>query len=104
GPDWAEQLEREVFDDLMLPLPQVIISQGPAAPSINARVQAVTEKLIDYDRRLQAEIDTIFARDREPLSRLIGSDAPRRPRVLLITTLFSTVLQHSTRDAAQGFT
>ena len=37
------------------------------------------------------------------LAALFGPSPPRRPRVLLLTTRFSSVLQYSTRDAAEGF-
>jgi hypothetical protein len=49
-------------------------------------------------------VDAYYAElAREELAALLGPRPPRQPRVLLMTTRFSTVLQYSTRDAADAF-
>jgi hypothetical protein len=104
GPDWDAALERELLDDRYLPVPSVTVGQGYDTPRIQERLRVITQKLVDREAELAAGIDQHY----EDLGAADFADAfagaaGRRPRVLLLTTRFSTVLQYSTRDTADAF-
>ena len=104
GRDWATRLAEAVDRDPMLGVPSVMLLQGLEGPAIQAQVQSLTADVIEQDRRLDAAVrGNAQALRPADLAELFGPNPPRRPRVLLVTTRFSTVLQYSTRDAAAGF-
>ncbi|CAN5607751.1 hypothetical protein BH10PLA1_BH10PLA1_00590 [soil metagenome] len=104
GPDWQQQAETELLGDLLTPLPCVTINQGISAAAIAAGLQVMQTKLGAADAGRKAEIEAYYLRvaDNDLINRF-GSFPVVPPRVLLITTRFSTVLQYSTRDAAEAF-
>jgi hypothetical protein len=104
GPGWIEQA-REVFvDEPYNPPPLFQVTQTATPAPVHAAVKELLDSLFpEYERaRLDAALhySAVTASD---LAALFGPTPPRRPRVLLITTRRSTVIQYSTRDAAEGF-
>ncbi len=104
GADCGDQFERRMMSDSFLPYPVLSIPQG-LDRGIGQRLQTVLQKRAARDARYAAQVEAYYATDRrEELVQLFGDNPPRMPRVMLITTRFSTVLQYSTRDAAEAFT
>ncbi|MDB5329017.1 MAG: hypothetical protein JWP03_168 [Phycisphaerales bacterium] len=104
GPDWLDSVERALHADPFLPCPAITIGQGLGPAPIQAELGELLRKIGKADEQTAAAVEQYYAAtDRTALASLFGENPPRRPRVLLMTTRFSTVLQYSTRDAAAGF-
>jgi hypothetical protein len=104
GPQWDVELSDVLLGDLLLACPTTSVAQGFGAEPIQARVREVLQAVMDWGAELGREADRYY-RDVTVghLADLFGPNPPRRPRVLLLTTRFSTVLQYSTRDSAAAF-
>jgi hypothetical protein len=87
-----------------LPLPHALVRQGPQGQSIADRYTKAKQRISD---RLDAQRRRIHnryaARTDEQYRTLFTGQADRRPRVMLLTSRFTTVLQHATADAAAAF-
>lgn len=104
GPAWQQAYEEEVLDDMLTPPPALTVNQGIDVAKIAAGLQMTQSKLAAADVARKAEIEAYYANVPEAhWANAFGSFPDRQPRVLLITTRFSTVLQYSTKDAAQAF-
>jgi hypothetical protein len=103
GADWKEQFRSIVSSDRMLPLPAALVRQSPAAAEIEAVLRATAQELASQDEQFAARIrQRDQVRGPEHYSAAIRGHAGRKPRALLLTTRFSTVLQYSTRDMASA--
>ncbi len=104
GPDWEEQFAKTFFDDLYLSWPGAKVSLSVQAAAIAGRVAARSEKFAEVCRQWRQTARDYYAQlSREELMAVMGDNPPRPPRVLVLTTRFSTVLQHSCRDVARAF-
>jgi hypothetical protein len=104
GPTWREDITHVLTNDPYLPCPAVTICQGIDSAPLAAALRDLVQVMVERDARLKSQVDAYYAElAREELVALLGPTPPRQPRVLLMTTRFSTVLQHSTRDAADAF-
>jgi hypothetical protein len=104
GPDWAHALNDAVQQQPSIGLPITMIQQGLDAATIRDEVQAALQRLAARDTADKREIENYCAAlTPEYLADLFGPNPPRAPRVALITTRFSTVLQFATRDTAEAF-
>jgi hypothetical protein len=104
GPTWQGDLAAAVQADPFLGLPAVTVAQGPRGAEVRVAIEAMTSKVAEADRQQAAELATYYhLLGPADLADVMAGRADRRPRVLLLTTRFSTVLQYSTRDAARGF-
>ncbi len=103
GPDWLDRWENRALADLHLPLPKFGIGLGMASAAVEAGVATVLAKVLELDAgfRRMAEEHYAGVSDTDTAAALTGRGG-RRPRALLLTTRFSTVLQHSTRDMADA--
>lgn len=103
GADWAEQFHRELLTDSFLPFPAAYQISGMDPGSVEKAFRETGEALMESDRQLAQQIaESYSTMDAQTLAPLFGENPPRRPRVLLITSLFTTVLQYSTADAAEA--
>jgi len=104
GEQWDEQYQRTLTEDLYLPVASLTVGQGYDTPRIQERLRAIVQRLVDRDAEFATEIgryyDELGAAD---FAAAFAGRADRPPRVLLLTTRFSTVLQYSTRDTAAAF-
>ncbi len=104
GEDWPRQVEAALDADPYLYLPRGYLCLEPDRAPFDAAITALVDS---RGRQQQADIATAQAhydaRDEEELIRVLGDDPPRKPRVLFITTRFSTVLQYATRDTRRAF-
>lgn len=96
GTGWDERLASTLTSDLFLPAPSVMVGQGFDGQSIQRRLREILQNLVELDGALAAEVERYYASGPR-------DDTGGRPRVLLLTTRFSTVLQYSTRDTAAAF-
>ncbi len=104
GSTWREDITHVLTNDPYLPCPAVTVCQGLESAPLAAALRDLSQVMVERDARLKAQVDAYYAElAREELAALLGPRPPRQPRVLLMTTRFSTVLQYSTRDAADAF-
>lgn len=104
GPTCTKDLESRVAEDPYLPLPVTTISQCPRAVEVNAEVMGVIQRVLAAQEQDQERARAYYAQlSDEELGAVFGPNPPRQPRIMLITTRFSTVLQYATRDAAEAF-
>ncbi|MEX2212716.1 MAG: hypothetical protein WD768_01225 [Phycisphaeraceae bacterium] len=120
GKDWAKDFERALEADLMLPPPVALLEQsvqrGVIGESINLIIESYNSRAAQWkadaqqwyesqsgEERRERWIHAAAACDTPRISPAKGDAEQDRPRVLLLTTRFSTVLQYATRGAAEGF-
>ena len=104
GADWQTRVEATLGADLFLSSPSLMVGQGFDAPRIQAGLREAVAKLVALDKELAAQIERRYAgRRAADFAARFAGNRPGRPRVLLLTTRFSTVLQYSTRDTAAAF-
>jgi len=104
GADWDAVLLKTLNDDLFLPFPEINVRLGAGAVAIEAKLKDVLQKILLEDGRLNSVnrkyYESLTAAD---YAAVFSDHPPRPPRVLLITSRFTTVLQYSTADAAEAF-
>lgn len=104
GPQWASELHAALEHDAYLPLPERPVRMSIDGEQIDGALREVIAALARGDKRVADRVARRYrSRSAERLAPLFGEHPPRQPRVLLLTTRFSTVLQHSTRDLAAAF-
>ena len=119
GDGFAERFAHAINDDLLLPPPASMVAQGSDRQAIMDQIQPVTQ---DLQRRHRGLIEQVWryydtwnhlesAAAFDSVARFANGSATdeppplpaqphRRPRVLLLTSRFTTVLQYAMRDAA----
>jgi hypothetical protein len=104
GPNWAAELERLAADDPFTGLPLYVIGQGLAGGAMRERLDAMNAAVVERDAGIRERVEDYYRTlPVDGLAAPFDANPPRRPRVLLLTTRFSTVLQYSTRDTAEAF-
>lgn len=104
GPDWSAQMAAAFAGDPMLPFPATGVAHGVAGNAIQPRVQKLAADITRRAEQLAAANTAHYASvDTAELAAVFGGDPPRPPRVLAITSRYTTVLQHSTRDVMAAF-
>ena len=104
GDGWDDRLEQMLRDDVYLPCPMLTLGLGLDAPRIQAGLREILRDLAHRSEILTTAVERHYASvNPSNLATLFTGAGPRRPRVLLVTTRFSTVLQYSTRDTAAAF-
>lgn len=103
GADWASQLAVATQAQPGMGLPAVTLKQGPDGASIHQQLSPLFVAVAEHEAAAKRVVDEHYATfSPGRLAGLFGPNPPRRPRVLLLTTRFSTVLQYSTRDTANA--
>jgi len=104
GTGWEERLEATLLGDLFLASPSLMVGQGSAAPQIQAALRSIVGRQVALDNARAATIERHYAaKSAGDFATRFDTARPGRPRVLLLTTRFSTVLQYSTGDTAAAF-
>ena len=107
GAGWQGAFHDALRDDQFLPAPSIWVSQGFDTPrireGIGATMQSCAARDDDTVRRIETYYATRSTRDFASAFASAGMAGQRPPRVLLLTTRLSTVLQYSTRDTAAAF-
>ncbi len=102
GPEWTEAYRTAWQDDPWTPQPGAALCPDPASAQalatalreLSEAYQALGRGLIDHAKQRYAE------RDEEAWWALFGDDPPRKPRMVVLTSRFTTVLQYASRDTA----
>jgi hypothetical protein len=103
GQSWAKDFEQELQSDLFLQFPESHICQSSDYPTIDAVFHKVLDRLLEMDRRAGEESEKIYSgATGQSLAELFSQRPSRPPRVLLITSRFTTVLQYSSAHAAEA--
>ena len=103
GANYALEARACLLGDLFNPPPMFEISQSPHAKAISGVVVEILDALFVRYKELQAAVFHHYASvTAEQLASLFSGAPPRQPRMLLITTRNSSVLQYSTQDVAEG--
>ncbi|MCP9861437.1 hypothetical protein [Cyanobium sp. Cruz-8H5] len=103
GRDCVAEFRGSMLADLYLPFPQVTLANAPDGTQLAGQLPQAMRDLVACDARLEQQLSRRYAD--LPVDRLIRATSPDRdrpPRALLVTTRFSTVLQHSTADTARA--
>lgn len=104
GETWMDDLHSALENDPYLPLPERPVRMSIAPDELDAMLRNVIAAVQESERKVAGRVKRRYASlDAAKLAMLFGDEPPRPPRVLLLTTRFSTVLQHSTRDLASAF-
>lgn len=104
GHDWSRQLRQKCFADLMIPYPQITLRLGMDSDEIQKELQSFLVDIAQLDGRARLQVQSYYQHlSREELVGVSGPKPYRKPRVMMITTRFSTVLQYSARDTADAF-
>ncbi|HET6247103.1 MAG TPA: hypothetical protein VFE47_05330 [Tepidisphaeraceae bacterium] len=104
GAGWERQFRAAIMGDLMLPCPHVTIALGLESDAIQKVVDGTIARLQAGDEQYREIIENYYASLKPAeLTAVFGENPPRKPRVLFLTTRFSTVLQFSTRDTVAAF-
>lgn len=103
GQNWDAEYEKCLCNDPFLACPSMLVGQSIGTQDIGRRLAAIAKKMAAMDEANAREIEAYYGSyDPGKLGTLLNSPAQRKPRALLLTTRFSTVLQHSTRSMAQA--
>ncbi len=98
------RFEQAFEADDYLPLPHALVRQGPQGQAIADRYDKARQRIRQRIDARQRRINTRYAaRAEDDLAALFAGQAARRPRVMFMTSRFTTVLQHATADAAAAF-
>ena len=104
GPKWLEQYRLDALTNRCLPFPNTTLKLGINPAPIEQGVIQVIGELSAMDRKYAKEVSDYYASlPADHFEKMLSNNPPRMPRILLMTTRFSTVLQYSTRDTAEAF-
>ena len=104
GLEWAQSFRDEFFSDLFRMYPNITIRTGLSSDAIEEELAKFLKEVAALDTRLVEEIQAHYARmTTEDWLDVLGEHPKRQPRVLVITTRFSTVLQYSAGDTTDAF-
>lgn len=108
GPGCIDDYRKALEGNPYLPLPELVIWLGLTGEATRAGVEGVNAQTREKENQAAARIEAQYAGDEARLgpgeaAALWGEKPPRPPRVLIATSRFSRVLQHSARDARDGF-
>ncbi len=105
GPDWFNQFRAAILREPDLGYPRLFVTHGRTGETIAQQLTPLERELSEILALLKTDVEaharTLTAAG---LAELLGENPPRPPRILFFTSRFTTVLQHSTRDAAAAFT
>lgn len=104
GPEWEAQYADATLNDLMLPRPACIINTGLEREAIAAGMTRVKNRAVEQDEANYAAMcERYDQKSLDGFIQALGHQAGRPPRVLFVTSKFTTVLQYATRDTADAF-
>lgn len=104
GDNYLDQARECLVAEAFNPSPVIEIGQSPNLAAIAEGVRGLLAGFVAGHRATQARINAYYASiPDEHWREVFDGIRSRKPRVLLLTTRLSSVLQYSTRDAAEGF-
>lgn len=103
GSDVQGQLLNLLLSDKGLTPPTAVFPQGLSGVAMLESVKQVQAHLNELQAQLGQQIASTYrTRPHALWTALLSDKPPRTPRALLMTSRFTTVLQHSTRDVAEA--
>jgi len=103
GADWALQIESLLRKRVYLPYPEHFLALSMVGVMMEKRIHQLAADFVTWEEGMVREIHERYAgRTREAWVELLSDSPPRPPRAMLITSRFTTVLQYSTKDIAEG--
>ncbi len=104
GPQWETQLHEALLTDQYLPTPSEVVTQSLRGDQIKQHLTQITRtRQATHSQARQQVMAYYQSVTPQQLVSLLGPDPPRPPRVLVLTSRFTTVLQHASRDAMDAF-
>ena len=100
GPKAAAEYEQRLVHETMLEKPYVVLGRDQRREAMNELLRRARQETADREAQWRRRIVRHYA-DFDCPALTVGQAA--RPKVLLITCRFTTVLQHSTADCEQAF-
>ena len=103
GAGWDERLFADLAAEPTRIPPLRTIAATEPRPEIDAAMAEIERRWDELNEQRKSDVARYYAglADDELLA-VLGSHPPRRPRMLLITSLYTTVLQYSTYDSADA--
>lgn len=103
GPSWVDELSQDLIDEPTRIAPARAETVDLPRPEIDRGLEEVHRRQNAEHARRRERLNSYYeAYDDTQLPDLLSDRPVRRPRALLITSRFSSVLQYSTRDAAHA--
>ncbi len=96
GPRWREELDQAMRTDLFLPPPAFFVHQHRHSASLGQQAQASIQLRVQLQNQLLQSLEAFYLHRRDFAADQTGS-------VCLLTSRFTTVLQHSARQLLEGF-
>ena len=105
GSDWSQRYLAALESDTMLPQPSAIVQQSTDRQTITPVIHQITKHFNEREESLQQQNQSHYASldGASAVAAFEAAPKTRKPRVLLLTSRFTTVLQYATRGVAEGF-
>ncbi len=107
GPEWEQQLHADALSNQRLGQRSMVLKVGRDSESMSLVVSAALEAIEQQSKDHQNTIDRYYAELPSDELASVFIDDPetrsRQPRVLFLTSRFTTVLQYAARDTARAF-
>ncbi|MEM8781392.1 MAG: hypothetical protein AAGE65_00930 [Planctomycetota bacterium] len=102
GADWAASFGRACADRPWTPTPAQAVCPDPAiAEALGPELKRLSDEArTAWAGRSRAVFDAYARRDDESEAAYFGPNPPRTPRIAVLTSRFTTVLQYAARDSA----
>lgn len=103
GPRWHESLLASLAAQPQLPMPTQVLNQSTDAAVVIDRYREIAAAFEAADVALRRELEEHYAKvPAAAFAAAMRGELARPPRAVLVTSRFTTVLQHSTRDTAEA--
>ncbi len=103
GGGWADGLREVLAGEPQLSMPAKFVGQSRDAVALAETCRTIAGELESRDGETRLAVERYYASlPAEALAQAMRGERGRRPRALLITSRYTTVLQYSTRDTAEG--
>ncbi len=102
GEDWAEGFRKAWDNDPWTPVPALAVCPDPAqVAALGERLRALSAEHEGRTAALLVEMKARYAQKQtQDWVEVLGENPPRPPRVAVMTSRFTTVLQYAARDTA----
>ncbi len=104
GLQWPHHLEADLRDDPFMVPPTHIVPLTPEGRAVVPAINQIVARVAQEGQDRYDEADKAYAsRSPDRWASILRGQAGRQPRVMLVTSRFTTVLQHAIGDVAQAF-
>jgi hypothetical protein len=104
GDDWGNQYLQTTIENPCLPLPQATVDQSEHRKRIDQTLSEAQAAIRSADHEVARRVESYYAEKKLQWTiDTLRRDLPRPPRLMLVTSRFTSVLQYATRDTAAAF-